>query len=773
MKVVVEPGLVVGWQVCRFERQRLSASFIAKLACKLGHDVAAVRQEEPELLSGDRHWEDDLTKGLFYSSDFAPLKPRADVLVQATAHAPAELPVRLLNVTVQVGSMSKRLTVCGKRTWRKGMIGRSGFTEPELITNVPITYENAFGGPGSKKNPLGRGLESEELPLIEHRDRMLKSPRDDLEPAVFGPIAPSWQPRASLVGSYGKEWLKERWPWFPDDFDYGYFNAAPRDQQIEGYLKGDENLLFENLHPVHTTYTSRLPGLRLRCFLQEEAGQGQFDFREVRLVLDTLWIDLNVEKMVLVWRGHVSVRTLKLKEVQQVLAWTEPLSAPVRPASYCPIFLAERKRAEEAEFEEEPGSSEEPDTADADFENAFAEFDRDIEQAEEEIAEAQATAKKQMAEERARMIASGIDPALLEPNPAAMSPLDALREAIRRGGSPEERAALERSMTEYAEAEAEAEALEKELDADFPPDPTREDLLTAAANGASLAESDLSEMDLSLQNLAGVDFRGASLRKCNLKGTNLQKANFTGASLEEADLTGADLTAAILDDADLTEAKLSGAKLRGMSLKGTIFSGLSLPGMDFSKCTGKRPDFSGCDLTGARFVAAVLPQADFSECKLERADFNGSEIPKAQLDGARAAEINLADADIRGMSASDGADLSRASFQGAKATGAIFEQAILDRANFSRAILTRAQFTEASLRATNLDRVDAASASFEDASLKHAILTRANLLRATFDRADLTDANFEGANLYEAGFWETVRERTNLRGANLKGTVLG
>ncbi len=36
-----------------------------------------------------------------------------------------------------------------------------------------------------------------------------------------------WTQRYSKIGNYKGNYLKERWPWFPKDFDWGYFNAAP------------------------------------------------------------------------------------------------------------------------------------------------------------------------------------------------------------------------------------------------------------------------------------------------------------------------------------------------------------------------------------------------------------------------------------------------------------------------------------------------------------------------------------------------------------------
>jgi hypothetical protein len=99
----------------------------------------------------------------------------------------------------------------------------------------------------------------------------------------FGPINPAAQIPKGI--------------WFPETFDYGSFNAAPRDQQVDDFLKGDEELLLENLVAGHAAYRRRLPARRIRCFLQEADRDGQTGVREVALSLDTLSIDLEAETM--------------------------------------------------------------------------------------------------------------------------------------------------------------------------------------------------------------------------------------------------------------------------------------------------------------------------------------------------------------------------------------------------------------------------------------------------------------------------------------------
>ena len=778
MRVHLEAGLAAGWKVHSFQPGRLSACFAVKSSYRLHNGAVPVPADEPELVSADKHSDDDLTKSLLYPTDFAPLKPRADVVVLATAHAPGKRPVPRLPVRIKVGPIEKTLIVTGRRVWQGDRSGRPGSTEPQPFVSLALTYENAFGGPTSKKNPVGRGVESGDLPQIEDPRRLLATPHDDIDPAGFGPIAPTWHPRADLVGTYDERWLKERWPWFPEGFDYGSFNAAPRDQQVEGFLNGDEELRFENLHPEHTRYHSRLPGLRNRCFLHERSADNELSFREVPLVLDTLWLDLNEEKMILVWRGHAPVRTIKLKEVEQILSWTEPLSEPPRPAAYCPIFLAERERAEEAEWgiespEAADAAEAEEVAANAESERAFAEFDKEMADANRELDEAAAALEAKWAAEKSVMIASGIDPTVLEPKAAPQSPSESLRAAIRemQGSRPEDAAILQQQLADVEQLEADEAAMDKAFSADFPPEPTRDDILAAVARHESLAEKDLSEMDFTGHDLSGIDFREASLRQAILKGANLQKANLKGADLSEADLSDADLTQAVLDGASLAGAVLAGTRLAGLSLNGTDLSGVNLAGADFLGSSGKSADFSGSDLTNARFIGVKLPEADFSDSKLEGADFRDAEIPRADMDGAKAAGVILEGADMTGVSASGGTDFTAANFKGARAAAAVFGGATLDRANFSRAILVRAQFSDASIQEAVFDRADLSSASFDGAVLQRAVLTNANLIRAGFDQADLTEADLRGSNLYEAGFWETRLDRVDFRNANVKGTT--
>gem|GEM_PF-4352430 len=72
------------------------------------------------------------------------------------------------------------------------------------------------------------------------------------------------KPRASYGGTYDEKWEKTQNPFLPKDFDIKYYQHAPEDQQIKGYLKGGEQVNLKNLHP-DGDLTFKLPKLRINC----------------------------------------------------------------------------------------------------------------------------------------------------------------------------------------------------------------------------------------------------------------------------------------------------------------------------------------------------------------------------------------------------------------------------------------------------------------------------------------------------------------------------
>lgn len=84
--------------------------------------------------------------------DMGMPKPRGEVLVTGSAFAQGGVPRTAGAVRVACGSVDKTLWVVGDRRWTFG-----GATDPEPFLELPVSWANAYGGPGIPDNPVGKG----------------------------------------------------------------------------------------------------------------------------------------------------------------------------------------------------------------------------------------------------------------------------------------------------------------------------------------------------------------------------------------------------------------------------------------------------------------------------------------------------------------------------------------------------------------------------------------------------------------------------------------
>jgi len=177
-------------------------------------------------------------------------KPTAEVLLSARAF-PRKAPQPSCRVRLQMGAIDRMLYVFGDRRWTM-----AGLTDPEPFTSMPLTWAHAFGGEGFAKNPAGRGVkpikgdkgEIHPLPNVEDPKALVGSPRDKPEPAALGPYDIASPHRMSKSGTYDDRWMKERYPGFPEDFDWTFFNVAPEAQRFKGHLAGGETFTLESIN---------------------------------------------------------------------------------------------------------------------------------------------------------------------------------------------------------------------------------------------------------------------------------------------------------------------------------------------------------------------------------------------------------------------------------------------------------------------------------------------------------------------------------------------
>jgi hypothetical protein len=221
-----------------------------------------ISAEQPPVLRVPEPHGEPGKSSLKYEADLVLTKTTTDIIVVGHAHAPGGRPVTQLWVGFRVGPVQKVLRVFGDRKW-----GAFGPSSPEPFTAMPLVYERAFGGvdPASQtperdcdsRNPVGTGfavardsLSAVALPNIEYPHEIIRSWKDRPRPAGFGPIAGHWQPRVEFSGTYDDEWLKQRQPLLPDDFDDRFFQSAPQDQQAAAFLRGGESVVLHHLTPA-------------------------------------------------------------------------------------------------------------------------------------------------------------------------------------------------------------------------------------------------------------------------------------------------------------------------------------------------------------------------------------------------------------------------------------------------------------------------------------------------------------------------------------------
>lgn len=732
---------------------------------------------EQGTLSGDVFdpADEDRAGQLVYASDFADFKPKADILVRAACHTPGGKPMPECAVRVTVGAWSKLLRVVGRRVWREGLLGASP-SEPAPFTTMPVDFAHAFGGPGHPDNPSGLGLGTVEMHNIEAPGDVVRSRGDRIRPAGLGPVSPFWPERRAKVGKeYGVSWATRRAPYYAEDFDLAYFQSAPPDQQVE-WLRGDEEISFQNLHPAAALFSTRLPGLRVRAFVRDDERR----FREVKMRLDTLLADLVDEKLVLTWRGVDEVREDDLADVKTVLIASEPLSSEPRPEvlhevdldrfERDPVGLGDRLSTPPAGAAEAgEGQAEDP------LLSALApkldrlpppERDR-LRAALRRLTSQEAPGVDLRAEiAKAMSEAPSTPPRVDAPAQPGASPTVRLGDVL----SKIRRAAERLAGTAAAQGQPlpnleKLRALEK--------DPMLARLGAGGDEGkdepgpgADLSGRDLSGLDLSGRDLTGANLERAILQRTKLTGAVLARARLGRAVLAEADLTGADLTEADLSHAHLGHARAPGAVLRRAKIDQAMFEKTALPGADLSGATGRFAVLSGADLAGASLSGVALEQALFDGSSLAGASFEAAKLTRCRLSKCDAKGAVFAGASLASTAFSE-SDLSGAVFREARGDGAVFLQAVMVEADFEHAVLPGSHFTEAKAEKARFAGADLRRARFYRASLRLAVLDDANLLYADLRKADLQGASARRSNLYAAELHHARRQGFDTAGANV------
>lgn len=275
--------------------------------------------------------------------------------------------------------LDKPLRVSGERFFvRHPLTGQWSLSEPEPFISLPLHYQYAFGGecridkdndaagrvpdkyrltpeqqaghPQSDNppvahtacitNPSGRGfierwyadtLRQSQFPAPRITDPRHPFTLDSFlccqdgqadfaaaafQPAGFGFLAQSWQPRLALAGTYDRHWLETRHPGLPADFDFSHWNGAPEEQQIP-YPSPGLRFEVQGMHP-RGDITVQLPADKAVVLLRMDDGSLVPQW----MVMDTLILDTEKMTLTVTWRYHISasapVRVMEARYITEM-----------------------------------------------------------------------------------------------------------------------------------------------------------------------------------------------------------------------------------------------------------------------------------------------------------------------------------------------------------------------------------------------------------------------------------------------------------------------
>ena len=278
----------------------------------------SLADEQAEVVFADEYHGEPGESSLKWKSEVAPPNGCTDVALVGHAHA-EDGECSEMEASLSVGPVSKRLDIVGDRKWRK-RLGLRWRTRAEPFDKMPLVYERAYGGEDKSnrkekkqgfesRNPVGRGyafsrrsklVHGLPLPNIENPDQELRRPGHCPEPAGFGFVAASWQPRLELAGTYDESWQRDRCPLLPFDFDERFFSAAHPDLIARPALVGGELVRAIGVS-ARGPLEFELPNVRFEC-------HAVIDDDEVPLEpgVDTVLLEPDEDRVLITWKALIS-----------------------------------------------------------------------------------------------------------------------------------------------------------------------------------------------------------------------------------------------------------------------------------------------------------------------------------------------------------------------------------------------------------------------------------------------------------------------------------
>ncbi|UUM32456.1 DUF2169 family type VI secretion system accessory protein [Vibrio japonicus] len=252
--------------------------------------------EESEIFDDPQYLGESGHSAMKVDHEFSYTKANTDVLIFGKARSLGKKPVVYQECRVLIdGHIDKTLAIHGERVWVEH--GSSvTLSNPRPFIEKDIDYSCSIGG--DIRNRIGGGIASSNRELLKQKVPSIFYPREDwnatgsrVRVAGFGPVPPFFESRQKLAGTFDEEWLENRKPMLPLDFDKQFYQSAPKDQQCQGYLEGGERLVMSGF--CHDDAISfRIPKDKYQAIATFKDGSYQAD-----MAIYTVFVDSENKKI--------------------------------------------------------------------------------------------------------------------------------------------------------------------------------------------------------------------------------------------------------------------------------------------------------------------------------------------------------------------------------------------------------------------------------------------------------------------------------------------
>lgn len=700
MRIIRPQQLVVikgGYQIGR--ESRLGVSVIA--GCYLSQPEHFVNEAQI--------WEAWRNAPLsFPVLEAAEPKPFAEYLI--AGHAGIGHPVKTLNVSADIGGLSRR--------WRIEGEGKRGSIGVEPFLSMPMDHPSAWGGKDVKENPLGRGSNDGLRPLL--MSLSVDGSAQERSPlAAPTPVPQEFLLRKLYIDKVAsqmssKEYLETIFPGLPANIDRRYYQMAPPTQWLPEE-EWPEQVPFElqGFQGKSEAIYGVLPAVRGQAFIRLH---GSSQLEAVALQRKTLWFLPDSDIALMIFTGSVPIEHLLDESIESMMVALDRCDAP-RSLDYFQQVLHKRSDDNTSPFE-------------------FL-FDPDLMPADMGL----------------NIITSVSD------HP----------ESLRYDHSPtptEKSAAFYQGIRDAIASHQQQQQAEpvdwNELPS--PPDDNEADLLYQDIT--PLEDKNFSKVHFN-GNLAGKTFRQCRFMQCDFSQATLENCTFekcifiitdftratwhnvkmSHCTLQEVVLTESHLYDVVFDNVTMETLQGQGLQLENSQLEYCLFNQGTLNQSCFNACSIINGMFDGTVLNGARFLQGRLDASVFNRCLAEETVYLDMVITKNSLLGGVWKKTCFERCELESLTAGMQVDFASAMFSDCNANKIGLKEADMEGCRFVHCSFIESNFDQADLSSSSIIASDLAGARFKDSILTHSHWQNSSLQQGMLYNADLRGARFDQCNL--------------------------